>query len=176
MSSDFVLLDRTLARYGAEAKDARSQVPITIKNVLAQTWSEGAFRSENLDRAFGPSAEMFYADLKQLEPHTAFQRAIYAQLLEIGMELGRKRSLLLEQAGDSISTPFLVVLVFWLALIFFSLGLFAPRNITVAGVLLACAFSVAAATFLILELDHPFQGFMEISSAPLRNALLHLGR
>jgi hypothetical protein len=176
LSSDFVLLDRTLARYGPETKEARSQIPITINNVLVQTWSKDAFRSENLDRAFGPSAEKFYADLSQLQPRSDFQRAVYAQTLEIGMELGRKRSLLLEQSGGSISTPFLVVLVLWLSLIFFSFGLFAPPNMTVVGVLLACALSVAAAIFLILELDHPFQGLMEISSAPLRNALVHLGK
>jgi len=72
--------------------------------------------------------------------------------------------------------PFLVVLVFWLALIFASFGLFAPRNSTVIGVLLACALSVAGAIFLILELDRPFQGLLQISSAPLTNTLVHLGK
>jgi len=92
------------------------------------------------------------------------------------MELGRKRSLLLEENGGSIPMPFLVVLVFWLTLIFASFGLFAPPNSTVIGVLFACALSVAGAIFLILELDRPFQGLMQISSAPPRNALAHLGR
>lgn len=71
---------------------------------------------------------------------------------------------------------FLVVLVFWLALIFTSFGLFAPTNSTVITVLLACASSVAGAIFLILELDRPSQGIMQISSVPLSNALAHLGR
>jgi hypothetical protein len=176
LASDFILLDRTLARYGPETKDARSQIPATIKSVLDQTWSKDAFRSENLDRAFGPRAEKFYAEIRQLEPRTDFERAVYAQLLEIGMELGRKRSFLLEQRAGSIPTPFLVVLVFWLALIFVGFGLFSPTNSTAIGILLACALSVAAAIFLILELDRPFQGLMQISGEPLRNALVHLGR
>jgi hypothetical protein len=92
------------------------------------------------------------------------------------MELGHKRSLLSEETAGSIPMPFLVVLVFWLALIFVSFGLFAPTNSTVIGVLLACALSVAGAIFLVLELDRPFQGLMQISSAPLRNALEHLGK
>ncbi len=29
---------------------------------------------------------------------------------------------------------------------------------------------------MILELDRPFEGLIQISSAPLRNALAHLGR
>ena len=38
------------------------------------------------------------------------------------------------------------------------------------------ALSVSGAVFLILELDQPFEGLIQISSAPLRNALTHLGR
>jgi hypothetical protein len=176
LASDFILLDRTLARYGPETKDARNQIPATISNVLDQTWSKDSFRSENLDRAIGPRAEMFYSQMRQLEPRTEFQHAVYAQLLEIGAELGQKRSFLLEQTWGSIPTPFLVVLVFWLTLIFAGFGLFAPINSTVIGILVACALSVAAAIFLILELDRPYEGLMQISAAPLRNALVHLGR
>ena len=176
MSADFILLDRTLARYGPETKDMRGLIPVTIANILDQTWMGDAYRSENLDRALGAGAEPFYEKMRHLEPRDDFQRALYAQTLQIGMELGQKRSLLLEETGGSIPAPFLVVLVFWLALIFASFGLFAPTNSTVVGVLLACALSVAGAIFLILELDRPFQGLLQISSTPLHNALMHLGR
>ena len=176
MSADFILLDRTLARYGPETTDIRTLIPVTIANVLNQTWSADTYRSENLDRALGTGADTFYVKIRQLEPRGEFQHALYAQTLQISMELGRKRSLLLEQTGNSIAMPFLVVLIFWLALIFASFGLFAPTNSTVIGVLLACALSVAGAIFLILELDRPFQGLLQISSAPLRSALVHLGK
>jgi hypothetical protein len=39
-----------------------------------------------------------------------------------------------------------------------------------------CALSVAGAIFLILELDQPIHGLIQISSVPLRRALTHLGR
>jgi hypothetical protein len=59
--------------------------------------------------------------------------------------------------------------------IIFARGLFAPSNaITIASLLLA-ALSVSGAIFLILELDQPFDGVIQISSAPMRNALAHLG-
>jgi hypothetical protein len=35
---------------------------------------------------------------------------------------------------------------------------------------------LSAAIFLILEMYMPFQGLMQLSSAPLRNALAHLGQ
>ena len=72
--------------------------------------------------------------------------------------------------------PFLVVLVFWLTILFISFGLFAPPNATVIATLFVCALSVSGAIFLILELDQPFEGLIRISSAPLRNALAHLGQ
>lgn len=176
MSADFILLDRTLARYGEKTKDIRSLIPVTVSNVLNQTWSPDAYRTENLDRALGIGADTFYGKIRKLKPRGDFQRALYAQTLQISMELGRKRSLLLEQTGGSVAMPFMVVLVFWLALIFASFGLFAPTNSTIVGVLLACALSVAGAIFLILELDRPFQGLLQISSAPLTNTLVHLGK
>src|ERR1700720_3878422 len=102
MSADFILLDRTLARYGAETTDIRTLIPVTIANVLKQTWSADAYRSENLDRAIGTGADTFYVKIRQLQPGGEFQRALYAQTLQISMELGRKRALLLEQTGNSI--------------------------------------------------------------------------
>jgi hypothetical protein len=35
---------------------------------------------------------------------------------------------------------------------------------------------MAGAIFLILELNHPLDGFVKVSSAPLRKALLIIGR
>jgi hypothetical protein len=94
----------------------------------------------------------------------------------MAINLGQTRWLLFEQSGSSISMPFLVVVVFWLSVLFVSFGLFAPRNPTAVIALMVSAISVAGALFLILELDHPFSGLIQISSTPLRNALSVLGR
>jgi len=42
--------------------------------------------------------------------------------------------------------------------------------------LFLCALSVSGAIFLILEMYTPYQGLIQISSAPLRDALAHLGQ
>lgn len=68
-----------------------------------------------------------------------------------------------------------MVLVLWLSLIFTSFGLFAPTNGTMVVALLLDALSVAGAILLILELDRPFGGLIQLSGAPLRIALAHLG-
>jgi hypothetical protein len=38
-----------------------------------------------------------------------------------------------------------------------------------------CALSVAAAIFLILELDRPYEGLIRVSPAPVQFALERLG-
>jgi len=63
------------------------------------------------------------------------------------------------------------VVVFWLPVLFVSFGLFAPRNPAAIVVLLLPAISVTDTLYLILDLDHPFSGLMQISSEPLRGAL-----
>ena len=94
----------------------------------------------------------------------------------MAIDLGKMRWLMFEQGSTSISLPLLAVLVFWLAIVFTSFGLFAPTNPTVIATLFFCALSVSAAIFLILEMYTPFEGLIQISSAPLRNALAHLGQ
>ena len=81
-----------------------------------------------------------------------------------------------QQAGNAIQTPLLVAMVFWLAALFGSFGLFAPRNATVMAVLCVSALSVSIAILLILEMNQPFQGVVKISSAPMRYTLAHLGQ
>lgn len=49
-------------------------------------------------------------------------------------------------------------------------------NATVKATLFVGALSVSCAIFLILEMDRPFEGMLQISGAPLRNALAHLGQ
>ena len=70
--------------------------------------------------------------------------------------------------------PILIIMTSWLAILFVSFGLFSPPNGTVVASLLLVALSVSAAIFLIMELDRPFDGAIQISSEPLDNALAHL--
>jgi hypothetical protein len=67
-----------------------------------------------------------------------------------------------------------VVLVFWLTIIFASFSLFSRLNPTLIAMLFVFALSASGAIYLILEMGQPFAGLMQISSAPLRNALAPL--
>jgi hypothetical protein len=63
----------------------------------------------------------------------------------------------------------------WKTLPCASFGPYIQLHATVSAVLVLAALTVAAAILLILELDGPFDGYVKISSGPLRFALANLG-
>ena len=121
-------------------------------------------------------AEILLDRIQALAPKDDRQRALQGQATSILLDLGLTRWLQYAQGSSSISMPLLVVLVFWLTIIFISFGLFAPENGTVFAGLFVSALSVSAAILLILELYTPYSGLIQLSSAPLRNALMQLGK
>jgi hypothetical protein len=155
MAANVILLDRMLAHYGPEADDARATLKIAVARNLDQIWPKGGV--EPSPSASRPNNDIMFDKLQELTPHSESQ-------------------LLFEQNGTTVSTPFLVVVVFWLSILFMSFGLFAPRNATAVTTLIVSAISVAGAIFLILELEHPFTGLVQIPETPLRIALLVIGK
>jgi Protein of unknown function (DUF4239) len=174
ISANLILLDRVMAHYGPETQDARDLLRHAVVRALDQLWPKSGSQHIQLEPPSGP--EDLYDKIHELSPQNDAQRLRQAQALQLSTELAQKRWLLVEQSGSSIPMPFVVLLTFWVTVIFVSFGLFAPSNATVIVTLFVCALSVSGALFLILELDQPFVGLIQISSAPLRNALAHLGQ
>ena len=172
-SADIILLDRALARYGPETKEARSLLQRSVAGTVERIWPTDGAKRVTIDPGASP-IEAVYDKIEALSPQSEAQRSMQSQALILAADMGRTRLLLFEHLGSSIPVPFLVVLVFWLCIIFASFGLFAPRNATVIAVLCVCALSVSGAIFLILELDRPFEGVLQVSGAPLRAALAQL--
>jgi hypothetical protein len=80
------------------------------------------------------------------------------------------------QEKSSIPVPLLAVLVVWLAIIFGTFALSAPRNGTTITVLVMGALSTAGAIFMILEMNSPLDGVIRVSLEPMRGALAILGQ
>ncbi len=174
MTSKLVLLDHALAMYGTETKETREMLRAATAHTIEQLWPTGNPTAAALSPA-ATRGDRVYEGIQALSPKNDLQRSLQAQATSLAMDLGQTRWLMFEQRGRSVSTALLAVVVFWLAIIFASFGLFAPPNATVMVTLFACALSVSCAIFLILEMDQPFDGFLQISSAPLREALAQLG-
>ena len=178
VAANLILLDKTLARFGPDAGAARAQLRRTVAAALDRIWPEEGKPAGGI-AAKETTAEgaSLLEQVQALSPRDEAQRWEQSQALQIGSELARSRWLLFEeQQAESIPTPFLAVLVFWLTALFASFGLFSRPNATIIATLLVCALSVSGAIFLILEMDHPFSGMVKISSTPLRVALAQLDR
>ena len=175
MSANIALLDRVLALYGSETKETRDLLRGAVSRILDQMWSkDGTSASSQTPTSAG--GEILYEKIQGLSPKNDMQRSLQGQALSIAGDIAKTRWLMYAQAAASVSMPLLVVLVIWLTVIFISFGLFAPFNATVVSSLFISALSVSGAIFLILEMYGPYAGVIQISSAPLRAAIAHLGQ
>ena len=152
MSAKIAFLDRVLALYGSAAADARTELRLSVEEGLARMWPDEKNQPARLDPSRSRGLALYQA-VQKMTPTDEEHRTLKAQVVQLVTELGQMRWLLFEQAGSSISTPLLVVVSAWLAVIFTSFGLFAPPNGTVVVALMVASLSVAGCLFLILELD-----------------------
>jgi len=172
-----VLLDRTMAEYGPETREARDLFRQMVETKINQIWPEEITGNVDADAiGRGPGIEIVQRKLLDLAPQNDAQRWLKSTALQLSGNIAEARWLVVEQAGSSIQWPFLAILVFWLAIIFTSFGLFAPVNGSVIAALFVCALSVAGSIYLIVEMDQPYGGLIKISSAPLRTVLDQLSR
>ena len=177
MTAKIILLDELLAQYGPEAIPVRTRLRQSIEPLANGIWHErGLAASKPVRFEASAQSSAFENELEGLSPANDAQRSLQSRAIAAFTEGAQTRLLLFTQAGGAIPTPFLIVLVFWLTIIFMSFGMFAPHNVTFIATLFVCALSVSGAIFLILELDRPFERLIRISSAPVQNALAHLGK
>lgn len=177
MASKAIWLDRLLANYGPEAGQCRSLVRRALDSAVLRIWPDTLF--EHTNHTIDPGA-VWSRDLplaiQKLNAQDDAQRTFKSQAAATAAELGQMRWLLFEQTQSSVSTPLLVIMVFWMALTYASIGLFAPPNGTAVTAQMFAAIAVAGALFLILELDEPFSGLVRISSEPMLNAIHEISK
>jgi hypothetical protein len=177
-SSKIILLDRAMAAYGAETREARDSLRRGLTSAIDTVWPEEKTRQRGA-AALGPSAafESVQDKLLALSPRNDAQRWLQSRALQINSDIEGTGWLLRQQrTASSLPKPFLVILVCWVTIIFFCFSILSPRNPTIVIVLLICAVSVSSSLYLIEELDRPYQGLVKVSSDPLRNALAQIGR
>jgi hypothetical protein len=188
LSISIIRLDQQLREYGSEADPARALLRSYTAAAIASTWTH----EKKPPGDYYPRRLQMFSD-SQLEsttlgnmlnhvevairglPRTDFlHRRLASDCLDSFQRLERQRWKLLEEAHASISTPFYLVLVFWLVIVFASFGLSAPRSVLSYITIALAAISIASVIFVILDLDTPFSGGLSVSSAPMRDTLAHL--
>jgi hypothetical protein len=167
-----ILLDSLLRRYGPDAEEIRGRLRQMIAAAIERIWPEASGPAGGLDAVErGTGIEDIQEMIRQLAPKDETRRSIQSQAFDVCKEMLASRWLIVEQAQTPTPTVFVVMLVFWLAVLFTSLGLLAPGNATTYFCLSICAVSMAGAILLILEMNRPLEGMIRVSPAPLQKAL-----
>jgi hypothetical protein len=174
-AAKLVVLDLAMARYGPEAAPARGALRQAAEDMTARLWPDQHRAEADLDPNTLAGGKIFDA-VEGLAPQNDLQRDLKSELRSGTLEMGQMRWPLFAESGSAISIPLLLVVVCWLAVLFFSFGLFAPPNHTALVALFIAAVAVSGAIFLILELDQPFDGLIRISGRPMDMALSHMGK
>ena len=171
LSAQILRLDHMLRRYGADAEPARNML-----RQYAEHKAADLFPNDPTDvRLSNPSTYEILQRLEDmllaLKPANPRDQWWLAQATTLASKIGETRWLLAQQIGQATPKAFVALLVFWLALLFASFGLFAPPNSTSAVTLTLCALAVAGAVAMFLELEQGFGGLVRISPEPMHQAV-----
>ena len=172
-----ITVDYYLSNYGSEAKEVRDLLRLAVASAIERVWPNESTQGADLaDMEAATGMAEVYSKIRELSPKNDSQKYLQSQALQISADMMQSRWMLIEQSQTNLPRIFLVVLTFWLTVLFVQFGLLAPRNRTALSALFICAISMSGAIFLILELNHPLEGTIKISSAPLHKALSLIGK
>jgi hypothetical protein len=172
-ATELILLDRTLRQYGPETAAARGTLLAYVKQAAARMAQRdpvlGSRTAESLLRTVAD-------DIRALTPSNAEQTTLRLRAERQFEKVFEMRWALVEQSEGTIPGPLMLLLGAWLTLVFASFGYCAPRNATVVTTLVMSALLIAGAIYLILDMDVPFEGTIQVSPMPLLRAEAELGR
>ena len=171
-----VEVDQLLKLYGPETESARAALRVGVQQTEALLFHHETTPGtpSTATQSVAPLPTL-WATIMDLNPQTPRQHQLQTQLLPLGWQLRHTRLLMYEEGTRSITWQLLTMLIFWLVVLFLGFGLFGGRNRTATAALLVGSIAVGGALFLILEMDTPYSGMMQLSSEPLRSALRMIG-
>jgi hypothetical protein len=163
-------LDRTLRRVGPPASEARQLLFRYTGALVRDTFPDldSAFRgvSGNVnDLQDELEASLEHLGTEPPVPHLITEAEVVLHTIM------QTRWTMEEGTITSVSGWQMAMLIFWLMVVFAGLGLLAPRNGLMLGIMLLGALALACAVFMLIEFDHPFKGVITVSGDPLLHAL-----
>jgi hypothetical protein len=176
LSAHLIQIDRILGEFGPDATEQRALLRKIIASDLARIWPQDGTPPTIAPLHSQVDMEKLFEGVAGLSPKSEMQKFTRGRALELLANAGETRHLMIEQSQGALSWPFLIVLVSWQTVLFFGFGLFARLNATVVVALFVGSLSVAGALFLILEMNQPYTGWMQLSDAPLRDVLTQMSR
>ncbi|GLK88054.1 bestrophin-like domain [Pseudomonas turukhanskensis] len=172
-ATKMIILDRALRTYGPNADEARKRLEEYVQQAIDHpSHSDDALHQK-------PSVTAQYLDrvgeaLRVIKPPDRYHETMLVEARQQYHGLMEQRWKVLEQSEGVIPQPLIVMLVAWMTLIFAAFGYHAPRNAMMVGMFGVSALLIAVSVALVLDMDIPFSGPIQISDAPQRRALAEI--
>ncbi len=152
LAAQLILVDQLMVQYGPEADDLRRFTREAVDTMVDRIWRKARtrprrFRHFRRVRLLGK----FYSAIDTLSPKNDEQRVLKSRIIDTSFEIARVRLAIFTRLDSSIPTPFLIVLMIWVTVIFASFSLFAEHSTLVFAALLVFALSVSSSLFLIMR-------------------------
>ena len=168
-------LDGVLRRYGPDAHATRNMLKELITTSYERVWqgdNNGAPVIPTVAQA-DEQMEGLFSNLNALrEGAPADRKYLLAKAGDLATSINSQSLQISLQLNNSISWPFMTILVAWACVLFFGFGLLARVNLASVVGLAVGAVSVASALFLIVELSTPYSGLLRPSFLSGKRATL----
>jgi hypothetical protein len=175
LSVDIIRLDRSLARYGSNAAEARQELKTYAQTKVAELFpTRLSHQTTNNDTL--RLLERTEDGILALQPANDRERWLKTQSLGFADDIADARWLLVQKDGTEMPVAFLALLIFWLSILFGSFGIFAPRNTAPLVALFLCSIAVSGAIYMILEMGSPKADLVHLPMRPLANAVQVIGK
>jgi hypothetical protein len=172
MASRALLVDQALARYGPDAKPARDKMKDALTQAYDLFWrgADSDPAKLKVDVALANWGRVASA-LDALDPATGAQKeALSAAKANLAL-IEQTRFLMSLQLTSPIAWSLLTSVIVWSMFLFCGFGVLSGTNPTTIVALALGAFSVASATFLILDLTQPYSGLFRIPASSMAQAI-----
>jgi hypothetical protein len=169
-----ILFDRDMRHYGtAETAEAR-------KTLLAYARQAAARMRQSDPNLSSGTAESLLRDtveaVQKLQPADDERADLKLELERRFSKIYEMRWSLVEQSEGTVPAALIVMVTLWLILIFASYGFRAPNNRFVGASFVISSMLIGGVIYLILDMDVPFDGLIQVSPAPLERVVAELSR
>lgn len=172
-ATSLIIFDRTLRAYGDPAQETHERLVTYLEQAIAHP-----FRGDEALQHVKSTAAQYVDDIGKalsiIKPPDRFHETMLVDIRQQYHGIIEQRWKIVEQSEGAIPGPLIAMLVAWMTLIFASFGYRAPRNPMVIGMFTVSSFLIAASVYLVLDMDIPFHGPIQISDEPLRRALAEM--
>ncbi|KOF14544.1 hypothetical protein AC244_26250 [Ensifer adhaerens] len=172
-ATNLILLDRTLRTYGLAGNDARQYLIAYVEGAIAnpERVNDALHEARNAGQQ---RLDTVGNSLAAIQPADRLHESLLVDARQLYSRIVEQRWMIVEQSEGAIPMPVIGMMIAWMTLIFASFGYRAPQNAVVIAMFVVSAMFIAASVYVVLDMDIPFSGAIQISDAPLHRALAEM--